>query len=98
MPMMDIDDCPEASGPSSEGTLFNAKYGDPGYPSIGAPPRIMSAEQRDRERDADARRYEVRVAAERAAIAAGQSALEAASTADRLIREAGEIAAKVSAR
>ena len=94
--MQDWMDCPEAAGPQSEGTLFNAKYGDPGMPRIGAIPRIMSIEQMERERDADARRYEVRLAAERAALAAGQSALEAASTADRLIREAHETARKVA--
>lgn len=87
---------PEAAGPQSEGTLNNVQYGDPGYPSIGAIPPVMSAEQRDRERAEDERRWQVRQAAERAAIAAGQSALEAASTADRLIREAQETARKVS--
>jgi len=88
---------PEASGPSSESDMNSAQYGQPGFPSIGAIPPIMSPEQRDKERDADSRRYEVRLAAERAALQAGQSALEAAATADRLIREAQETARKVSA-
>jgi len=95
--MRDWTEQPEAMGPQSEGAINNVKYGDPGYPTIGQPPRQMSVEQRDKERDADYRRYEVRLAAERAALQAGQSALEAAATADRLIREAQETARKVAA-
>jgi len=87
---------PEASGPMSESDMNQAQYGQPGFPTIGAIPPIMSPAQRDKERDADYRRYEVRLAAERAALQAGQSALEAAATADKLIREAQETARKVS--
>jgi hypothetical protein len=94
--MKDWHEMPEAMGPQSEGAINNVAYGDPGYPSIGQAPRIMSVEQMNRERDDASRRYEVRLAAERAALQAGQSALEAAATADRLIREAQETARKVS--
>jgi hypothetical protein len=94
--MQDWWEVPEAMGPQSEGAVNNVQYGDPGYPTIGQPPRIMSVEQRDREWAEDERRYQVRVAAERAAIAAGQSALEAAATASKLIREASDVAEKVA--
>ncbi len=89
--MRDWDEQPEAMGPQSEGTLFGAKYGDPGYPTIGRPPRQMSIEQMEKERDAAARAWERRQQIERAAIAAGVDALQAA---DRIEREAAEIAAK----
>lgn len=65
-------------------------------PLRGEDPYRPSPEQVARERAEASRRYEVREAAERAAIAAGQSALEAAATADKLIREAQETARKVS--
>jgi hypothetical protein len=95
-PMLSWEECPEASGPSTEGAINGIQYGDHGYPSIGQAPRIMSIEQRDREWAEDERKYQVRLAAERAALAAGQSALEAAATASKMLREAGEIAAKVA--
>jgi len=66
-------------------------------PLRGPDPYRMSPEQVNRERAEADRRWEIRQAAERAAIAAGQSALEAASTADRMLREAAETAARVAA-
>ena len=50
----------------------------------------------NKERDEAARRYEARVRVERAALAAGASALEAAGAADRVLREAAEVAAKAA--
>jgi hypothetical protein len=96
--MMDWMDQPEASGPQTEGAVNGVKYGDPGYPSIGRPPLQLTPEQRDRERNADARRHEARLRVERAALAAGLSALESAAAADRIIREAGEIADRAALR
>ena len=54
----------------------------------------MSAEQRERERAAAALLYERRQTVERAAIAAGQAALEAGATADRIFSEAATAADK----
>ena len=54
-------------------------------PVSGPIPYLPSAEQRDRERDADARKFEMRQAAERAAFAAGMSVLEARAAAQKLI-------------
>ena len=45
--MRDWTEQPEAMGPQSEGAINNVKYGDPGYPTIGQPPRQMSVEQHD---------------------------------------------------
>jgi len=66
-------------------------------PIRGPDPYRMSPEQVARERAEADRKYQVREAAERAAIAAGQSALKAAATADRIIREARETADKAAA-
>ncbi len=94
--MMSYEQCPEFAGPQSEGELFGQTYGSPGMPTIGQAPRIMSVEQRDKERDEASRRYEARLRVERAALAAGASALEAASASDRVLREAAEVAAKAA--
>lgn len=67
-------------------------------PLHGFDPYRPTPEQTARERDAAARKFEIREAAERAAIAAGQSALEAASTADKMLREARETADRVASR
>jgi hypothetical protein len=96
--MMDWMDQPEASGPQTEGELFGATYGSPGMPSIGAPPLQLTPEQRDRERNAAAAAFERRMRVERAAMAAGLSALESAAAADRLQAEAGEIADRAALR
>ena len=66
--MLSWDECPEAEGPQSEGILFGKNYGDPGMPTIGQPPRIMSVEQRDRERAEADRKFELRQRIERAAM------------------------------
>jgi hypothetical protein len=94
--MQDWYECPEASGPQTEGAINNVQYGDPGYPSIGRPPLQLTPEQMEKERAADARRHEARCRVERAALAAGLSALESAAAADRLQAEAGEIADKAA--
>jgi hypothetical protein len=57
---------------------------------------LLPPELRDRERDAAARLYERREAIERAAIAAGMSALEAAAAAGRIAAEAAETARKAA--
>ncbi len=67
-------------------------------PRRGPDPYRPTPEQTARERDLAARKFEIREAAERAAIAAGQSALEAATTASRIIREAAETADRVANR
>ena len=92
--MKDWSEMPESSGPSSEGTLFGQTYGSPGMPTIGRIEPPISPEMRDREREQAARAYEVRLAAERAALQAGMTAMEAAAAADRLLREADSAAAK----
>jgi hypothetical protein len=94
--MQDWYECPEASGPQTEGAINNISYGDPGYPSIGRPPLQLTPEQRDRERNAAAVLYERRQRVERAALAAGLSALESAAAADRLQAEAASIADKAA--
>ena len=94
--MMTFEQAPEFAGPQSEGVLFGADYGQPGYPSIGQPPRIMSVEAMEKERDQAARAYEMRTRIEQAALQAGASALEASAAYDRLVREAAEIAAKAA--
>jgi hypothetical protein len=94
MPMMDIDDCPEASGPSSEGELFGLTYGSPGMPTIGRPPRQMSAEQRDKERAQAAEQFERRQRIEAAAISISVSATEGKALADDVLKEAALAAAK----
>jgi hypothetical protein len=94
--MKDWNEVPEAVGPQSEGVLNNVQYGDPGYPSIGTIPPLMSPGMRDRERALAAEQYERRLVVERAALAAGVTALEAAATADRILREARETADKAA--
>ena len=96
--MLSWEDCPEAAGPQSEGVLYGKQYGDPGMPTIGRPPKIMSDEMRDRERAEADRRYEMHQAVERAAISAGQAALEAAATADRILSEARTAGSKAALR
>ena len=64
-------------------------------PARGFDPYRMSPEMVERERaEADAAKFERRQVAERAAFAAGMSALEAGATASRLLAEAAEIADK----
>jgi hypothetical protein len=67
-------------------------YGSPGYARIGRIDPPLSPEVRDRERAEADRRWQVRLAAERAALAAGMSALQAAEAADKLIAQARETA------
>jgi hypothetical protein len=96
--MMSWEDCPEASGPQTEGAVNGVQYGDPGQISIGRPPLQLTPEQRDRERAAAAVLYERRQRVERAAMAAGMSALESAAAADRLQAEAASIADRAALR
>jgi len=63
-------------------------------PLSGAIPYALPPEIRDRERDAAARTFERRQLIERAAIAAGQAALEAGATADSLMQQAAAAADK----
>ncbi len=94
--MRDWEDCPEASGPQSEGVLFGKQYGDPGMPTIGAIPRRLSVEQTERERAEAARKWEVRQRVERAAMLISVSALEGGQVADELLADAAEAARKAS--
>lgn len=96
--MQDWDECPEAMGPQSEGAINNVQYGDPGQVRIGPIPRQMPQDMMERERAAEEHRFEVRQRVERAAIAAGATALESGATADRILREAADAAQKASLR
>jgi hypothetical protein len=87
---------PEAAGPMCE--VRGQDYGTPGMPTIGAIPHLLSPEQRDRERAHAERQYAIREAAERAALAAGLSALEAADAAAKMMDEAREAADKAARR
>jgi hypothetical protein len=92
--MMSYEQCPEFAGPQSEGTLFGAQYGDPGYPTIGRPPRQMSIEQMERERAAAAAQFERRQRVEAAAISISASVLEGRKLADDILSEAAVAAAR----
>lgn len=86
--MLSWDECPEAEGPQSEGILFGKNYGDPGMPTIGQPPRIMSVEQRDRERAEADRKFELRQRIEAAAMSISVSAIEGRTMTDQILAEA----------
>lgn len=90
--MLSWEECPEAAGPQSEGVLYGKKYGDPGMPTIGKPPKIMSDEARDRERAAAAETYERRLRVERAALDISVNALEAGKLTDELMQAASAAA------
>lgn len=92
--MQDWTECPEAAGPQSEGVLYGKIYGSPGMPSIGQPPRQMSIEQRDRERDQAAATFERRQRIEAAAISISVSVLEGRKLTDQIMAEAAAAAAK----
>lgn len=95
--MMSYEECPEFQGPQSEGNLFGADYGQPGYPSIGRAPRQMPIEMMERERAQAAEAYERRLRVERAAFAISLSTLEGGKLADQIMEQiasAGEKAVK----
>jgi hypothetical protein len=92
--MQDWDECPEASGPQTEGAVNGVKYGDPGYPSIGRPPLQLTPEQMQRERNAAAAAFERRMRIEAAAISISASVLEGKKLADDVLSEAALAAMK----
>jgi hypothetical protein len=81
---------PESAGPVSE--LPGVDYGSPGYARIGQAPALLDPATRDRERAAAERQHAIRQAAERAALAAGMSALQAGQAAGEMIDRAREAA------
>jgi hypothetical protein len=83
---------PEAGGPMPE--IPGIDYGSPGYARIGQVPPLMDPEMRDRERALAERQYLIREAAERAAMAAGMSALQAGQAAGEMIDRARAAADK----
>jgi hypothetical protein len=83
---------PEAAGPMSE--VPGQDYGSPGQIRIGPIPALMSPEQTARERAMAERQAIIREAAERAAIQAGMSALQAGQAAGELIDRAKAAADK----
>ena len=92
--MLSWEECPEAAGPQSEGAINGVQYGDPGYPSIGQAPRRLSIEQMERERAADAEKFERRMRIERAAISISASVLEGKTLTDQIMAEAAAAAMK----
>jgi hypothetical protein len=92
--MQDWYECPEASGPQTEGAINNVQYGDPGYPSIGQPPLQLTPEQMERERNAAAAAFERRMRIEAAAISISASVLEGKKLADDVLSEAALAAMK----
>jgi hypothetical protein len=90
--MMSWEDCPEAAGPQTEGVLYGATYGSPGMPTIGAPPRQLSPEMMQRERDLAERQWLVRQRIQAAASAIAIGALEAGKMTDEIIAEINEAA------
>jgi hypothetical protein len=92
--MLQWDEVPEAQGAQSEGILYNAGYGAPGYPSIGAIPPVMDRELMWRERDAAERRGQLRKQVEEAVLAATASALRASQIADQALSDAVATARK----
>jgi hypothetical protein len=80
---------PEAAGPSDD--LQDTTARTVTYTS-GRTVYDRSWAEIEKEREADARRYELRLAVERAAIQAGLTAIQAAEAADKLQREAREAA------
>jgi hypothetical protein len=73
-------------------------YGAPGQIRIGRIEPQLDPAVRDRERAEAARRWELRQQVERAALAAGLTALEAGEAATRLQKEAAEAADKAVKR
>ncbi len=63
---------------------------------MGQPPRIMSVEQRDKERAEADRKWEIRQRVERAAIAISASTLEGGKLADEILRQAAAAAEKAA--
>lgn len=94
--VLSYEEAPEFAGPQSEGNLFGADYGMPGYPSIGRPPTQLDPETMQRERDAAARAYERRCRIESLASTIAISALEAGKVADQIEREIAEAADRAS--
>ncbi len=91
-------ECPEAAGPQTEGAINGVNYGDPGYPSIGQPPRQLSIEQRDRERAEADRKWAIRQRVEAAATAISISAMEGRTMTDQILAEAAAAAQKAALR
>lgn len=92
--MLSWEECPEAAGPQSEGVLYGKKYGDPGMPTIGQPPRRLTVEQMEHERAQAAAAFERRQRVEAAALSISASVMEGRALADDVIREAALAAAK----
>lgn len=96
--MMSWEDCPEAAGPQSEGAINGVQYGDPGYPSIGRPPRRLSIEQTERERAEADRKWAIRQRVEAAATAISISVMEDKTLTDQILQEAAAAAEKAASR
>lgn len=90
--MKSWEEMPEASGPSSEGELYGLTYGSPGMPTIGRPPRQLSVQMMERERDLAERKWLTRLRIERAVSAIAISSLEVGATTDEILREITEAA------
>ncbi len=74
--------------------LYGKKYGDPGMPTIGQPPRRQSLEVMERERAPAAAVYERRQRVEAAALSISVSVMEGKTLTEKILQEAAAAADK----